>query len=280
MGKKEMRPIETNDDLTINLLELERQIEIDIEEGLTPFCLVANAGTTNTGAIDPMNELADLAFKHQMWLHADGAYGAAAVISEREKSKLSGLHRVDSLTLDPHKWWFQPFEIGCLLVRNGQHLSEMFGTTAPYLKDTESKNNKEINYYDRGLQLTRSFKAFKLYFSLKTFGLSTFQKAIEKGIDMAEYIQGILEKNQNWKVITPAQLGIITFRYEPQNCRAEELDQLALQMSQRLTEEGFAMVLTTRLFGKTVLRMCPIHPNVTKDDIRKTIEKLESYAIP
>jgi glutamate/tyrosine decarboxylase-like PLP-dependent enzyme len=151
----------------------------------------------------------------------------------------------------------------------------MFGTTASYLKDTQSTVMEEKNFYDRGLQLTRSFKAFKFYLSIKTFGLETFQRAIDKGIDMAMEVERILRSRPNWRIITAAQMGIITFQYAPGGLSEEEISACCLKISQELTREGYAMVLTTTLFNKTVLRMCPIHPNVTIEELEEVIRRME-----
>lgn len=131
-------------------------------DGKIPFCIIANAGTINTGAVDPLPELADFCREEGLWLHVDGAYGAAAVLCDRGRSQLAGLEQVDSLALDPHKWLFQPYEIGFLLVRNQNWLKETFHIMPGYLKDSD-RAEEEINYSNFGIQLTRSFRALKLW---------------------------------------------------------------------------------------------------------------------
>lgn len=278
IGENYRRSIPTDKHLTVDVAKLEKAIQKDLKKGLTPFCIVGNAGTTNAGAVDDLKSMKKLAKKYSCWLHVDGAYGAAAMLTKTGKKLLKGIEKVDSLTLDPHKWWFQPMEMGCLLVRNAQHLKTTFQVTAEYLEDTKASGLEEINYYDHGIQLTRSFRALKLYLSLKTFGLKAFKKAIQKGIDMAEYTQKLLEKQQDWRIITPAQLGIINFVYAPARASNEQISELSSAISKKVIADGFAMITTTKIGNLTVLRMCPIHPGLTKRDIRETVKHLVRFA--
>ncbi len=278
IGEKYRRPLATDKALKIDLKALEKAIKKDIKNGLTPFCIVANAGTTNAGVVDPLKKMAKIAKKYNCWLHIDGAYGAAAMLTKKGKKAMKGIEKADSLTLDPHKWWFQPMEIGCLLVKDANHLKTTFQVSAEYLEDTKAKGLEEINYYDHGIQLTRSFRALKLYFSLKTFGLKAFKKAIQKGIDMAEYTEKLLRREKNWQIITPAQLGIINFVYAPKGASLVEIDAASKLIAEKVMHDGFAMMTTTKINEVTVLRMCPIHPGLSKLDIRETIRRLGLFA--
>ena len=277
-GEESMRIVPTDEDLKIDITELTRLIQEDIGRGLRPFCIVGNAGTTNAGVIDPLMKMADLADKDDLWFHIDGAYGAAVAVLEEGKKMLEGMERADSLTLDPHKWWFQPFEIGCLLVKDDFYLQQTFSVNAEYLDDIKDYTVKEINYYDRGVQLTRSFRALKFYMSIKTFGLDAFKQGIQRGIDIGEYTERRLRENINWKIITPAQLGIINFQYSPKGLAPEKVNLLSKMISDKVVEDGFSMILTTKINGLTVLRMCPIHPGVTEREIDLSIEKMEVFA--
>ena len=273
--KDQMRPIPTQDDFTINLAELENQIQQDRQTGLQAFCLVGNAGTTNTGAVDKLHALADLAKQYNCWFHIDGAYGAAAILSESHKSQLDGIERADSLTLDPHKWWFQPFEAGCLLVRNRAKLKQTFHVQAEYLVDTVGEQD-EINYYDYGVQLTRSFRALKLYTFLKSQGLKEISRMIQKGIDYAEEIGRLLQKEPFWEIVSPPSLGIIAFRAIAPS-RPEDSDLLNKELSEYVSQSGFAMITTTALHGKIALRMCPIHPQLSHEDLVQTIKLMSDF---
>ncbi|MCC7259412.1 MAG: aminotransferase class I/II-fold pyridoxal phosphate-dependent enzyme, partial [Alphaproteobacteria bacterium] len=191
---------------------LRETISADRRRGLVPFCVVANAGTTNTGAVDPLAELRKLCDEEGLWLHVDGAYGGGSILSAKGKALLKGIEKADSVAIDPHKWMFQPYEIGCVLVRDAAHLKDAFKVSAEYL-DILENNKEQTNYCDYGVQLTRGFRALKFWRSLKTFGLENFRAAVEKGVANAEYAQSLLEKDACWEIVTPAQIGVVNFRF-------------------------------------------------------------------
>ncbi|MBT5876522.1 MAG: aminotransferase class I/II-fold pyridoxal phosphate-dependent enzyme, partial [Candidatus Latescibacteria bacterium] len=267
--------IPSDDDYRIPLDDLANRVETDRATDRTPFCIVANAGTTNTGSIDPLPELADLCSHEGLWLHADGAFGAAAALCPRGKKLLAGLDRVDSLSLDPHKWLFQPFECGVVLVRDREHLRETFHVLPEYLRDLEGES-EEVNFYDYGIQLTRGFRALKLWMSIQVFGLGAFRAAIERGIALAEHAEAILRDRSHWEVVSSACMGVITFRCIPSDGR--DVDGYNRSLVQPLLEDGFALVMTTEIKGRTVLRFCTINPRTTEEDILQTIERLEYFA--
>lgn len=268
-------PVDSN--FRLDLAALQQQITHDRAAGREPFCVIANAGATNTGAIDPLSELARFCAAENLWLHADAAYGGAAILTARGKELLAGIEHVDSLALDPHKWLFQPFEIGCVLVREARWLEDAFHLLPEYLTDAQTQSG-EVNFCDRGIQLTRGFRALKLWLSLKIFGSTAFAQAIEQGMRLAEFAEAILRARANWEVITPAQLAVLTFRYAPPHVPREQLDAWQRRLVEDLTANGFALISTTRLRGQTVLRMCTINPLATEEDIRATITRLETLA--
>ena len=223
-----------------------------------PACVVATAGTTNTGAVDPLTELAGLG----AWLHVDGAYGAPAVLA----GAIEGLEHAVSLVLDPHKWLFQPYEAGCVLVRSPGALERTFAMSPEYLRDTLSG---EIAFRDRGPQLSRGSRAMKLWLSVQAFGVEAFRQAIRRGIELAERAQAAVEKTDNLEIVTPAQLGIVTFA---------PVDGDAGAISDQMVAEGFAAPSSTVLRGRTVLRLCTINPRTTDEDVERTIERLSQLA--
>lgn len=253
---------------------LQSEIARDRENGRKPFCVVANAGTTNTGAVDPLPELSAIAREEGMWFHVDGAYGAAAILSDRGRAPLEGISACDSLAVDPHKWLFCPFEIGCVLVRDGAFLKDTFHIMPEYLKDAEMIA-EPFNFCDYGIQLTRSFRALKLWMTIKVFGLDAIGEAVSTGIRNAEVAERVISRSPNWEVVTPAQLGVVTFRAAANGRSAAEIDRLHRSVVRRLIEDGFAFLSSTTLSGATVLRMCTINPNTTERDIRDTIAHLD-----
>jgi aromatic-L-amino-acid decarboxylase len=271
LGPQSVRKLASDEQYRLPVAALERSIREDRAAGKRPFCIIASAGTTNTGAVDPLPELAALARKEDLWLHVDGAYGAAAALCDRGRRLLSGIDLADSLSLDPHKWLFQPFEIGCVLVRDKKHLNDTFQILPEYLKDTHQQS-AEINFTDYGLQLTRSFRALKLWLSLKYFGLEAFRAAIERGFALAEFTEACLRKMPGWEIITPAQMGIVCFRYAGADDSAHQ------RLVQDLIRDGFALITSTILRGRTVLRMCPINPRSTEADVEEALKRLDKFA--
>ncbi|MDA0168835.1 aminotransferase class V-fold PLP-dependent enzyme [Solirubrobacter taibaiensis] len=241
---------------------IDAAIHIDRQAGLQPFLLVGTAGTTSTGSVDPLHDLADQARQEDLWFHVDGAYGAPARLTPRGEELLSGIERADSLVLDPHKWLFQPYEIGCVLVNHPGLLQHTFTLDGAYLRDT---TNDHVQMRERGPQLTRSSRALKLWLSLTTFGLDAFRDAIAHGIELAEHAEATL-RSADWEIVSPASLGVVTF-HRP------DVDSDA--MVRRITASGYAAPSTTILEGRTVARLCTINPRTTKRDIERTVERLE-----
>ena len=274
--KEQIRIIPTDMEFKVSINKLKNAINRDRLEGWQPFCFIASAGTTNTGTVDPLEELAKICKKEDLWFHIDGAYGGAAILSKDGKSLLKGVEKADSLTVDPHKWFYQPYEMGCLLVRNHKWLSGTFTEKPEYLKDVEG-NASEINFYDHGIQLTRRFRALKFYMSIKTFGLKAFREAVQYNIDLAEKVESNLRTSALWEIVSPATLAVINFRYNPisRNLPENELDELNRRISQQVVESREAMLVTTYLNGMVVLRMCLINPRTTLQDVQDTLDLCE-----
>jgi glutamate/tyrosine decarboxylase-like PLP-dependent enzyme len=281
-GKQQRRAVATDAQYRMSVPALAAAIAHDRANGMKPFCVVANAGTTNTGAIDPLHELADLCEREGLWLHVDGAYGAAAVLTPRGQSLLTGLERADSITLDPHKWLFQPYELGCLLLRDAAMLRHAFRVEeddhADYLADVSRHIQQDVNFYERGVQLTRGFKALKLWLSLRTFGAAEFRRGIDVGFAMAEEAERVLREDARWEIVTPAAMGIVTFRWSPSGLDAAEADAVIARTADRMRADGYALVMSTMLKGRPAFRLCPIHPATTAEEIRETVVRLTRFA--
>jgi aromatic-L-amino-acid/L-tryptophan decarboxylase len=181
------------------------------------------------------------------------------------------------LTLDPHKWLFQPLEAGCVLVRDGAALERTFSIAPSYLRAVAPAGN-EISFADRGIELTRSFRALKLWMSMKTFGAAAFRTAIEHGMALAEHAQTLLAADPTWEVVTPAQLGVVTFRATAAGASDDEIEAVNAQLPGVALRDGFAFVNTTRVGQATVLRLCPINPRTTIEDVERSLERLALLA--
>jgi glutamate/tyrosine decarboxylase-like PLP-dependent enzyme len=249
---------------------LREAVRADADAGLRPFCVISNAGTVGTGAVDPLIEIAAFCREQGLWHHADAAYGGGAVICERGKRALKGLELADSMALDPHKWLFQPFDIGCVLVRDEQELVDVFRIIPAYMNDVY-RMEADINFCDRGLELTRPFRALKLWMSLQHFGLAAFRSAVQRGFELAEAAEAILRANPRWELLTPAQMAIVTFRHQGD-------DALQTRLVDEITASGHALLTSTTVAGRAAIRLCTINPRATGEDIQSTIDKLSSIA--
>ena len=266
----QLRKIQSDDGFRLSLEALKRAMAEDRAVGKRPFCVVATAGTTSTGAVDPLEELADFCEREGLWLHVDGAYGAVARLTERGKTALAGLERAHSIALDAHKWMFQPIECGCLLVRDRRWLPRTFKETSEILKDAQV-DGEEMNYMYLGIQLTRHFRALKLWMSLKVFGADAMRTAIERGFELAEMAESLLRDSGRWEIVTPAQMAILTFRYIPVNGDEKLSNNVTNAIVEAMIDDGFAFASSTTLGEKTVLRMCTNNPRTTPSDLRQTV---------
>jgi aromatic-L-amino-acid/L-tryptophan decarboxylase len=267
---EQMRKLRSDENFQLSIQSLRAAVDEDRAKALRPFCVIANAGTTNTGAVDPLNDLADLAAKEKLWLHVDGAFGAAAILSDRGRALLQGLERADSISLDPHKWLFQSFECGCVLVRDAALLKSAFQIKPDYLRDVH-RSLEEFNPCDYGVQLTRSFRALKVWLSLQTFGVAAFRQAISRGFELAEVAERELRAREGWEILSPAQMATVCFRFG-------KSDELQTQLVDAMMKDGYALLTSTELRGDVSLRLCTINPRTTEQDIVETVERLDRFA--
>ena len=267
----QVRRIESDSRYRLSLDALQKAMDADRADGKRPFCVVANAGTTNTGAVDPLPELSELCHREDLWLHADGAYGAVAVLSPTYRNRLEGLGSVDSLSLDPHKWLFQPYEIGCVLLRDSELLTKHLEAQPEYLQDVKAVE-EEVNFCDLGFQLTRQFRALKLWMTIQLFGLDHIRAAIERGIRAAEKAETYARGHEELEVVSAAELGVVSLRYVAKS--SDDLNAFNLELSKVVIVDSFCLASSTEINGKVVLRMCTINPRTTDGDLRKTVERI------
>jgi glutamate/tyrosine decarboxylase-like PLP-dependent enzyme len=262
-----IRVLQSDDQFRLAPEALAAAVTEDRHAGRCPAFVVATAGSVNCGAVDPLDALADLCEAEKLWLHVDGAYGAAAAICDAGRAALAGLVRADSLVLDPHKWLFQPYDVGCLLVREPGVLTKAFAMSPEYLADVSAQTG-EVDFRDRGLELSRRARALKLWLSFRTYGAARMRAAVARGIELAEHAQRIVSEDPRLEVVTPAQLGIVTFALRNAD-RAEHASRAAA-----LTRDGYAALSTTVLRGRSVLRLCTINPRTTEQEITQTLARL------
>lgn len=282
-----VRRLSLDSDFGLDPDVLRAAVAEDRAAGLEPFFAVANAGATSTGVIDPLADLADLCAAERLWLHVDAAYGGFAVLTERGRAALRGLGQADSITLDPHKWLYQPFEAGCLLVRNGPDLERAFRVLPDYLQDAAvgdgDDRDRPVNFMDRGIQLTRSARAIKVWVSIQYFGLDAFRAAIDRTVDLAAMAEARLRDSEDFEILSPARLGVVCFRRVRDETGAPiaepRLDAVNETLLRRLCDSGFALISSTRVAGCYALRFCILGHRTGEDDVRRTIDWLQSAPV-
>ena len=262
----------------IDMDALARAVAEDRDAGLTPIAVAANAGTVSTGAIDSLAEMADFCAAEGLWLHVDAAYGGFAVVTERGKRLLRGIERADSIGLDAHKWLFQPYEAGCLLVKDENTLKDAFAVRPDFLQDTVWGANHP-NFSNLGLQLSRSVRALKVWMSIQTFGMAAFRRAVEKGMELSARAEEYVRASPVLEAMNAVTLGIVCFRVNPVDDHLDEetLDKVNRTLLARMFWDDPAFISSTLLHGRFVLRMCIINHTTTWDDVRETLEAVERF---
>ena len=273
---EQIRKVSVDDDLRLSIPALVKAIADDVALSRRPICVIGTAGTTNTATVDPLSELASLCERKDLWFHVDGAYGAAAMLTPSGKRLLTGIERAHSLAVDPHKWLFLPFEIDCCLVRDERWLTLTYSERPEYLQDTWTGMDveREVNFGERGVQLTRGFRALKLWMTVKVFGEKALRAAIQKGIDNANTAEAILRELGCFEIVTPAQLGVLTFQFAPSSETSLSRDELSTAIYTTNRARGYSMLTTTVIRGETVLRVCTINPRTTHENLRSSLELL------
>jgi aromatic-L-amino-acid decarboxylase len=265
----QLRVLPTDDAHRVRVDALAGAVEADMRAGLHPLIVAASAGATNTGAIDPLDELADLCHENALWLHVDAAYGGFASLSERGRRQLSGLERADSVTLDPHKWLYQPIECGSVLVRDGRLLREAFTINPDYLADYKSE---EVNFSDLGLQLTRGGRALKIWLSINYFGLDAFRQAIDRAIDLAHAAEQRVRELPTLELMSPASLGIVCFRRRFDGVDDEDtIAQLNSELVHAFEATGRGLLSSTKLHGRYAIRLCVMNHTSGPADVEATL---------
>ena len=276
--RNRIRMIPSDTDFRIDMDLLARMVAADRDDGLTPMAVAANAGTVGTGAIDQLEQLADFCAAEGLWLHADAAYGGFAVVTERGKQLLRGIERADSIGLDAHKWLFQPYEAGCLLVKDESTLTDAFAVRPDILQDTVWGGNHP-NFSNLGLQLSRSVRALKVWVSVQTFGMAAFRRAVAKGMELAARAEDHVRASPVLEAMNTATLGIVCFRVNPagDDLDEEALDKVNRAVLARMFWDDPAFMSSTLLHGTFALRMCIMNHTTTWDDVRETLEAVERF---
>ena len=273
-GRDQVRVIACDEQQRMRVDLLRQRIEADLREGFRAFCVVASAGTVNTGAVDPLADVGDVAREFDLWFHVDGAYGAPGVLDERKKHLFAGLERADSVSLDPHKWLYVPVDAGCLLFRDDTAAKAAFNTEdADYIKTHGYTDEEAFAFWDYGVELSRRFRALKVWLTLQYYGSRRIAEAISGDISLAAYLGEIVNDASDFELLAPVELSICCFRYVPARGLSDaELDRLNEDIMGRVQKGGRVYLSNATVSGRFALRACITNFRTTEADIDETVK--------
>lgn len=278
LGRNALRKVPSNPDFTINTAALERMLDEDIASGMTPFCIVGHAGSINVGAIDDFAALARIARARGLWLHLDGACGALGAILPELHDAYRGIEEADSVSFDAHKWMGVPYECGCVMVKDPAVLRRAFKVTASYLHEDGDAALELYDYFDRGPQMSRGFRAMKVWMSLRHYGAEGYREFFRRTIDNARYAHQLVSDSDEWEVVQPEpRLFIYSFRYVGARHASpddETLDQINARIADEMKRRQIALVMTTRIHGRVTQRLSIANHRTTRADIKATLDAM------
>lgn len=257
LGRGSLRTISTDEEFRINLDALESAIKEDKKKNLIPACIIGLAGTTNTGSVDPLPALRKIADKHKMWFHIDAAYGGGILLSEKRINLLNGIESADSVTLDPHKWFYAPLDAGSILVRDKRQLTLSFGIQPSYLKD--NIDNERFQYFVHSFEQSRRFRSLKVWMSFKRYGTKQISRWIDSNIDQAEHLYKLCKSDRLLRPAVSPQMSAICIRFDSDKLPSSEIDLLHNEVAKRAELSGKFWISTTELKGKMFFRINPVN---------------------
>jgi glutamate/tyrosine decarboxylase-like PLP-dependent enzyme len=293
IGRDQVRLLKSDERSRLDIRILRERLASDIEAGFRPFCIVGNAGTVSTGAVDPLREMAGVAEEHGLWLHVDGAYGALAALDETKRALFKGIERADSVSLDPHKWLYAPVDVGCLLFRDEARVRSAFSPNeADYIKVEEQSDEEAFAFWDYGIELSRRFRALKIWLMLRYYGTRRVAAAITADNALAFELGERIRASEDFELLAPPELSICCFRYLPlelgerlkPNNEEErvlvnsELDELNARIMRRVQRGGRAYLSNATIGGHYALRACITNFRTTSKDIDETLRIVREAA--
>lgn len=279
LGRRSFRPITVKDDYSIDIAACRNAIETDIAAGKKPFCLIGTVGTVNTGAIDDILAMRHLADEFDLWLHVDGAFGSLISLAPDYRHLAAGQELADSIGFDLHKWGFMSYEIACTLVREQQGQRETFEQAASYIASSERSLSVDVTFFaDRGLQLSRSFRALKAWMCFKEQGVTKIGNIIQQNIEQAQYLESLVANIGSLELLAPVTMNIVCFRYNDKTSNAKDLNRLNTEILLRIQESGIAVPSQTILDGKFAIRVCITNHRTKFEDLDILIDGVVKHA--
>lgn len=277
IGRHNLRLIPTDSSFRMVPKKLDAQILEDKAAGKTPIAIVASAGTVSTGAVDPFEQIAEIARRHRAWFHIDGAYGALAAIAER--TKFNGLELADSISLDPHKWLYQPLDCGCLLYRSPEAAQNAFSHSGDYARSLSADPIEGLVFFEESMELSRRFRALKLWLSLRYHGVSAFRQSIAKDLAQAQRLANAIRQESQLELLAPVELSAVCFRHRGFAEESEEkLNDFNLALLKRVVARGRVYLSNASLNGKFCLRACIVNHRTKDADVDSIISEVLAAA--
>ncbi|HUQ50090.1 MAG TPA: pyridoxal-dependent decarboxylase [Terriglobales bacterium] len=276
LGRKAFRRIPTNDRVQLDVAALDRAIQQDKSEGKEPFCVVATAGTTNSGAVDDLAATANVCRKHGLWLHLDGAYGAAAIFSDKHRGLLKGIELADSVTIDPHKWLAMPFAAGVVLTSHPELMEATFGTHTPYMPRVAGSTL--VDNFKLSTQWSRRMNSLKVYMTLRVHGRKAYEDLIDRQMHLATTFATKIQQSRNLELAAPQTLPIINVRVRSSNLSEETLQDVHSRIVEEVTRRGERWISLTRVNGKSVIRLMVISYLTGELHLEGLLHSLEAAA--
>jgi len=269
----------------MDIEELDQMLTADRARGDSPFCVVAQVGSVNVGAVEEIGALADVCAKHNLWLHGDGACGLLAAGLPETRSLFRGIERADSLSFDAHKWLGVPYDCGVVLVRHGERLRRAFSIAAPYLRGSLETQDVALDYLEYGPEMSRAFRALKLWMVLRFFGTRGLSEILSKNLSLARHLHELVREHPDFEALHDPTLYLYCFRYVP-NALAErqeepevqtQLDRLNQEIVDAIQRSGLALLMTTRIRGRVAIRMSICSQRILEEDIDATFEAIARW---
>jgi aromatic-L-amino-acid/L-tryptophan decarboxylase len=275
LGREALRALPTDREFRVRLDALEAAIAEDRKAGIRPLCIVGIFGTTNTGAIDPVCALRAIADREGMWLHVDAAYGGGMLLSHAWPMGDQGLELADSVTIDPHKWFYAPLDVGAILVKDDRRLTASFGLKPAYLTDEFDRANERYQYYVHGFEQSRRFRGLKVWMSFKRYGVSQIGDWIDNNVRQAKHLYSLVEKHPDFEAASEPPLSAICIRYRGADLDEPQSRQLHAEVARQVEQGGKFWFSTTELKGKSYFRISPLNFRTRTEHMDQVLTLLE-----
>lgn len=277
VGRANLRTLPTNENYELEIDALEAALSKDHAEGIRPLCIIGLAGTTNLGAVDDLNHLHYLAKRERCWFHVDAAYGGGMLLSQKNKNLLDGIAFADSVTIDPHKWFYAPLDVGSILVKNHDRLTRSFGIQHAYLKDQSGPENERYQFYVHGFEQSKRFRSLKVWMSFQHYGKDKIGEWVDKNVEQAKHLHMLASTSEDFESATEPKMSAICIRFIGKGLTEDQNTHLHHEVAARIEKEGNFWFATTTLKGKTWFRINPVNIYTTIQTMDELFKTLQLY---